>query len=227
MSWGKTAKSPWKKIVSTEQGDRKNQITMLNDLSNFIGGDQTLISILLHILNFSFSTKWSKIFVVLCWQFQPFAKQAGASGAYPLTSPPTSYHNTVTPSPSMMHTQSPGKMAESLCANHVLEIHMQLFLYVHAFSIIWAVYSSKLAKRMHLILGKNSKAMSCHACFGKYILKLKEKFSETVIFSYVIFGTVSFLQLTTCSDQNLLILNTCFFRKAFRHRSSALFSQLL
>uniref|UniRef100_A0A8C9ELL5 Mediator of RNA polymerase II transcription subunit 14 n=1 Tax=Pavo cristatus TaxID=9049 RepID=A0A8C9ELL5_PAVCR len=41
---------------------------------------------------------------------QPFAKQAGASGAYPLTSPPTSYHNTVTPSPSMMHTQSPGNL---------------------------------------------------------------------------------------------------------------------
>uniref|UniRef100_A0A8B9T8P0 Mediator of RNA polymerase II transcription subunit 14 n=1 Tax=Anas platyrhynchos TaxID=8839 RepID=A0A8B9T8P0_ANAPL len=40
----------------------------------------------------------------------PFAKQAGASGAYPLTSPPTSYHNTVTPSPSMMHTQSPGNL---------------------------------------------------------------------------------------------------------------------
>ncbi|RMC06254.1 hypothetical protein DUI87_15685 [Hirundo rustica rustica] len=43
-------------------------------------------------------------------QQQPFAKQAGASGAYPLTSPPTSYHNTVTPSPSMMHTQSPGNL---------------------------------------------------------------------------------------------------------------------
>ncbi|POI35016.1 hypothetical protein CIB84_001232 [Bambusicola thoracicus] len=44
---------------------------------------------------------------------QPFAKQAGASGAYPLTSPPTSYHNTVTPSPSMMHTQSPGTIDPS------------------------------------------------------------------------------------------------------------------
>ncbi|KAM4788956.1 mediator of RNA polymerase II transcription subunit 14 [Cyanocitta cristata] len=43
-------------------------------------------------------------------QQQPFAKQTGASGAYPLTSPPTSYHNTVTPSPSMMHTQSPGNL---------------------------------------------------------------------------------------------------------------------
>ncbi|CAI5772425.1 mediator of RNA polymerase II transcription subunit 14 isoform X2 [Podarcis lilfordi] len=44
-------------------------------------------------------------------QLQPqpqSSKQTGAPGAYPLTSPPTSYHSTVTPSPSMMHTQSPG-----------------------------------------------------------------------------------------------------------------------
>uniref|UniRef100_A0ACB8FHL7 Mediator of RNA polymerase II transcription subunit 14 n=1 Tax=Sphaerodactylus townsendi TaxID=933632 RepID=A0ACB8FHL7_9SAUR len=38
------------------------------------------------------------------------SKQAGAPGAYPLTSPPTSYHSTVTPSPSMMLTQSPGTL---------------------------------------------------------------------------------------------------------------------
>ncbi|XP_073472427.1 mediator of RNA polymerase II transcription subunit 14 isoform X4 [Aquarana catesbeiana] len=46
-------------------------------------------------------------------QFQPqqFSKQSGASGAYPLTSPPSSYHNTVTPSPVMMHTQSPGSQS--------------------------------------------------------------------------------------------------------------------
>ncbi|KAG8450511.1 hypothetical protein GDO86_002968 [Hymenochirus boettgeri] len=44
---------------------------------------------------------------------QQFAKQAGASGAYPLTSPPSSYHNTVTPSPSMMHSQSPGNLQSS------------------------------------------------------------------------------------------------------------------
>nr|XP_028583200.1 mediator of RNA polymerase II transcription subunit 14 isoform X4 [Podarcis muralis] len=41
-------------------------------------------------------------------QPQVSSKQTGAPGAYPLTSPPTSYHSTVTPSPSMMHTQSPG-----------------------------------------------------------------------------------------------------------------------
>nr|DBA34076.1 TPA: hypothetical protein GDO54_001676 [Pyxicephalus adspersus] len=50
-------------------------------------------------------------------QFQPqtqqFAKQSGASGAYPLTSPPSSYHNPVTPSPVMMHTQSPGNLQSS------------------------------------------------------------------------------------------------------------------
>ncbi|XP_073472425.1 mediator of RNA polymerase II transcription subunit 14 isoform X2 [Aquarana catesbeiana] len=48
-------------------------------------------------------------------QFQPqqFSKQSGASGAYPLTSPPSSYHNTVTPSPVMMHTQSPGTLDPS------------------------------------------------------------------------------------------------------------------
>ncbi|KAG8589771.1 hypothetical protein GDO81_006519 [Engystomops pustulosus] len=50
-------------------------------------------------------------------QFQPqtqqFAKQSGASGAYPLTSPPSSYHNTVTPSPVMMHSQSPGNLQSS------------------------------------------------------------------------------------------------------------------
>ncbi|XP_040194040.1 mediator of RNA polymerase II transcription subunit 14 isoform X5 [Rana temporaria] len=48
-------------------------------------------------------------------QFQPqtqqFSKQSGASGAYPLTSPPSSYHNTVAPSPVMMHTQSPGSQS--------------------------------------------------------------------------------------------------------------------
>ncbi|XP_077337008.1 mediator of RNA polymerase II transcription subunit 14 isoform X4 [Lithobates pipiens] len=48
-------------------------------------------------------------------QFQPqtqqFSKQSGTSGAYPLTSPPSSYHNTVTPSPVMMHTQSPGSQS--------------------------------------------------------------------------------------------------------------------
>ncbi|KAG8136426.1 hypothetical protein E2320_005007, partial [Naja naja] len=38
------------------------------------------------------------------------SKQTGAPAAYPLTSPPTSYHNTVTPSPSMMLTQSPGTL---------------------------------------------------------------------------------------------------------------------
>ncbi|XP_075710059.1 mediator of RNA polymerase II transcription subunit 14 isoform X2 [Rhinoderma darwinii] len=50
-------------------------------------------------------------------QFQPqaqqFAKQSGTSGAYPLTSPPSSYHNTVTPSPVMMHAQSPGNLQSS------------------------------------------------------------------------------------------------------------------
>ncbi|XP_040194039.1 mediator of RNA polymerase II transcription subunit 14 isoform X4 [Rana temporaria] len=50
-------------------------------------------------------------------QFQPqtqqFSKQSGASGAYPLTSPPSSYHNTVAPSPVMMHTQSPGNLQSS------------------------------------------------------------------------------------------------------------------
>uniref|UniRef100_A0A5F8G3N9 Mediator of RNA polymerase II transcription subunit 14 n=1 Tax=Monodelphis domestica TaxID=13616 RepID=A0A5F8G3N9_MONDO len=43
-------------------------------------------------------------------QQQPFPKQPGPSGAYPLTSPPTSYHSTVNQSPSMMHTQSPGNL---------------------------------------------------------------------------------------------------------------------
>uniref|UniRef100_A0A8C6VS46 Mediator of RNA polymerase II transcription subunit 14 n=1 Tax=Naja naja TaxID=35670 RepID=A0A8C6VS46_NAJNA len=46
-------------------------------------------------------------------QLQPqqvSSKQTGAPAAYPLTSPPTSYHNTVTPSPSMMLTQSPGTL---------------------------------------------------------------------------------------------------------------------
>ncbi|KAG9485631.1 hypothetical protein GDO78_008622 [Eleutherodactylus coqui] len=50
-------------------------------------------------------------------QFQPqaqqFTKQSGTSGAYPLTSPPSSYHNTVTPSPVMMHSQSPGNLQSS------------------------------------------------------------------------------------------------------------------
>ncbi|XP_069492639.1 mediator of RNA polymerase II transcription subunit 14 isoform X2 [Ambystoma mexicanum] len=46
-------------------------------------------------------------------QQQPFSKQAGTSGVYPLTSPPASYHNTVTPSPSMMITQSPGTIDPS------------------------------------------------------------------------------------------------------------------
>ncbi|KAJ6667647.1 hypothetical protein lerEdw1_016768 [Lerista edwardsae] len=41
---------------------------------------------------------------------QQSSKQTGAPGAYPLISPPTSYHNTVTPSPSMMLTQSPGTL---------------------------------------------------------------------------------------------------------------------
>ncbi|XP_056414911.1 mediator of RNA polymerase II transcription subunit 14 isoform X3 [Hyla sarda] len=50
-------------------------------------------------------------------QFQPqaqqFASKSGTSGAYPLTSPPSSYHNTVTPSPVMMHSQSPGNLQSS------------------------------------------------------------------------------------------------------------------
>ncbi|OCT91688.1 hypothetical protein XELAEV_18014747mg [Xenopus laevis] len=46
-------------------------------------------------------------------QTQQFTKQMGASGAYPLTSPPSSYHNTVTPSPSMLHSQSPGNLQSS------------------------------------------------------------------------------------------------------------------
>ncbi|XP_048396504.1 mediator of RNA polymerase II transcription subunit 14 [Stegostoma tigrinum] len=40
---------------------------------------------------------------------QPFTKSSGTA-SYPLTSPPTSYHNTVTPSPQMMPTQSPGSL---------------------------------------------------------------------------------------------------------------------
>lgn len=43
-------------------------------------------------------------------QQQPYPKQPGSSGAYPLTSPPTSYHSAVNQSPSMMHTQSPGNL---------------------------------------------------------------------------------------------------------------------
>ncbi|KAM8753163.1 LOW QUALITY PROTEIN: mediator of RNA polymerase II transcription subunit 14-like [Rhynchonycteris naso] len=43
-------------------------------------------------------------------QQQPFPKQPGSSGAYPLPSPPTSYHSTVSQSPSVMHTQSPGNL---------------------------------------------------------------------------------------------------------------------
>ncbi|KAH0624777.1 hypothetical protein JD844_032568 [Phrynosoma platyrhinos] len=46
-------------------------------------------------------------------QQQQSSKQTGAPGAYPLTSPPTSYHNTVTPSPSMMLSQSPGNLHAS------------------------------------------------------------------------------------------------------------------
>ncbi|KAM9319514.1 mediator of RNA polymerase II transcription subunit 14 [Gastrophryne carolinensis] len=46
-------------------------------------------------------------------QFQPqqFVKQPGVSGTYPLTSPPSSYIGTVTPSPVMM--QSPGNLQSS------------------------------------------------------------------------------------------------------------------
>ncbi|XP_060689533.1 mediator of RNA polymerase II transcription subunit 14 [Hemiscyllium ocellatum] len=40
---------------------------------------------------------------------QPFTK-SGATVTYPLTSPPTSYHSTVTPSPQMLPTQSPGSL---------------------------------------------------------------------------------------------------------------------
>ncbi|XP_043927769.1 mediator of RNA polymerase II transcription subunit 14 [Protopterus annectens] len=40
-------------------------------------------------------------------QQQPYGKQPATSGPYPLTSPPSSYHNTVTPSPSMILAQSP------------------------------------------------------------------------------------------------------------------------
>ncbi|XP_044297689.1 mediator of RNA polymerase II transcription subunit 14 isoform X1 [Varanus komodoensis] len=43
-------------------------------------------------------------------QQQQSSKQTGAPGAYPLTSPPTSYHSNVTPSPSMLLTQSPGTL---------------------------------------------------------------------------------------------------------------------
>ncbi|CAO2624346.1 Mediator of RNA polymerase II transcription subunit 14 [Lemmus lemmus] len=46
-------------------------------------------------------------------QQQPFPKQPGSSGAYPLTSPPASYHSTVNQSPSMIHTQSPGTLDPS------------------------------------------------------------------------------------------------------------------
>uniref|UniRef100_A0A8C5NXY2 Mediator of RNA polymerase II transcription subunit 14 n=1 Tax=Jaculus jaculus TaxID=51337 RepID=A0A8C5NXY2_JACJA len=46
-------------------------------------------------------------------QQQPFPKQPGTPGAHPLTSPPASYHSTVSASPSMMHTQSPGTLDPS------------------------------------------------------------------------------------------------------------------
>jgi len=51
--------------------------------------------------------------------------------------------------------------------------------------------------------------------FWKVHFEAKKTFSKTVIFSYVIFGTISFLQLTTGSAQNLLNLNTCFSEKLF------------
>jgi len=42
-------------------------------------------------------------------QPQPQTMRGGAGGVYPpLTSPPPNYHANVTPSPSMMPTQSPG-----------------------------------------------------------------------------------------------------------------------
>lgn len=44
-------------------------------------------------------------------QQQPQPMRGGAGGVYPpLTSPPPNYHANVTPSPSMMPTQSPGKL---------------------------------------------------------------------------------------------------------------------
>lgn len=44
-------------------------------------------------------------------QQQPQTMRAGAGGVYPpLTSPPPNYHANVTPSPSMMPTQSPGNI---------------------------------------------------------------------------------------------------------------------
>eukprot|EP00073_Rattus_norvegicus_P042075 XP_008771895.1 PREDICTED: mediator of RNA polymerase II transcription subunit 14 [Rattus norvegicus] len=46
-------------------------------------------------------------------QQQPFPKQPGISGAYPLTSSPTSYRSPVNQPPSMMHTQPPGALDSS------------------------------------------------------------------------------------------------------------------
>ncbi|XP_068125958.1 mediator of RNA polymerase II transcription subunit 14 isoform X2 [Hyperolius riggenbachi] len=51
-------------------------------------------------------------------QFQPqiqqqISKQSGGPNAYQLTSPPSSYHNTVTPSPVMIPSQSPGNLQSS------------------------------------------------------------------------------------------------------------------
>lgn len=62
---------------------------------------------------------------------------------------------------------------ELVCWSCAGNVHV--FGNVDVLSVIWAVFHSGLAKRMHLVLWKNSKVKSCYACFGKYILKLKEK----------------------------------------------------
>lgn len=49
-------------------------------------------------------------------QPQPQTMRGGAGGVYPpLTSPPPNYHANVTPSPSMMPTQSPGIIKHGFC----------------------------------------------------------------------------------------------------------------
>ena len=61
-------------------------------------------------------TSMPTLTLLFFFSHQPFPKQPGTSGAYPLTSPPTSYHSTVNQSPSMMHTQPPGKIRVILCS---------------------------------------------------------------------------------------------------------------
>jgi len=101
---------------------------------------------------------------------QPQTMRGGAGGVYPsLTSPPPNYHPNVTPSPSMMPTQSPGNRIHGTghLSGFVSECHHVLFVSSHLIRLPFSILNKSLLLWLchYTVIGLS--AHSCICCRSK------------------------------------------------------------